>query len=78
MDPENDEFLKRKFISMLVEVAEKDSRELTIIAEGVEDENSVKYANDLGIKILQGYNYAKPMSSTELESYLKNKEYIKK
>ena len=77
MDPENDAFLKRKFISMLVEVADKANRDLVIIAEGVENPQAVKYANDLGIKILQGYNYAKPMSADELEKYLKKKEFIK-
>jgi EAL domain-containing protein (putative c-di-GMP-specific phosphodiesterase class I) len=44
-----------------------------VLAEGVENTKQLKYLENHGCHLIQGYYFAKPMNATELESYL-NKE----
>lgn len=72
LSDEGDE-LKLRFIEMLVEFSNANDR--TLICEGVEDENYLNRAKNIGIKIFQGYHFSKPISSTDLEKYIKDKIY---
>lgn len=47
---------------------------LKVIAEGVEDNATLKALKELNCDIAQGYLFAKPMLGSELETWLKNKE----
>jgi len=44
-----------------------------VLAEGVENTKQLKYLENHGCHLIQGYYFAKPMNATELECYL-NKE----
>ncbi|ORU00976.1 Sensory box/GGDEF family protein [Anaerovibrio sp. JC8] len=43
---------------------------MEVIAEGVETEPQVKYLKDIGCKLIQGYYYARPMSTDEFMNKL--------
>lgn len=64
------DYLKKKFIEMLVEFASLNNR--VLVCEGIEDESFLRRAKKLDISVLQGYLYAKPMSSSDLDSYIIN------
>lgn len=44
---------------------------LSTIAEGIEDEDTVRRLNDLGCNIAQGYYFARPMPASAVASWLK-------
>jgi diguanylate cyclase (GGDEF)-like protein/PAS domain S-box-containing protein len=46
---------------------------LYIIAEGVEEQEHVKYLTDVGCDALQGYYFSRPMSAEDTTLYLKEK-----
>lgn len=64
------DYLKKKFIEMLVEFASLNNR--VLVCEGIEDESFLRRAKKLDISVLQGYLYAKPMSSSDLDTYIIN------
>ena len=45
---------------------------LKVIAEGVEDQDQLKYLQRLGCDELQGYLYSRPLPGNELEAFLHN------
>lgn len=49
--------------------------DLTIVAEGVEDEASVKILKSFGCDMGQGYYFAKPLPIKELEEWLMNSKW---
>lgn len=48
---------------------------MTVVAEGVENRQSLNVLRDLGCDIAQGYLIAKPMPKEELTAWLENQEY---
>lgn len=50
---------------------------LTIVAEGVEQENQVKTLNSFGAEIIQGYYYDRPMPKDQMVERIKNPRYDK-
>ena len=44
---------------------------IEIVAVGIETEEQVELMRDLGIRVMQGYYYSKPVSAEELEERLK-------
>jgi EAL domain-containing protein (putative c-di-GMP-specific phosphodiesterase class I) len=44
---------------------------LSTIAEGIEDEDTVRRLNDLGCNIAQGYYFARPMPASAVAAWLK-------
>ena len=44
-----------------------------IVVEGVEDEKSLEFFNDLGCEYIQGYYYSKPLEKEEFISFLTSK-----
>ncbi len=73
LDPENDTFLKDKFVDMLVDFTKTESKELVV--EGIEDEKMLNKAMQMHLDNMQGYYFAKPMSDVELENYIKNESW---
>ena len=45
---------------------------LTTVAEGVEDQASADRMLNLGVDLLQGYHFGKPMSAQDFEAYLRD------
>ena len=74
MDPDTDMELKQRFISLLIEFAAKNN--ITIVAEGIEDLEDLSYARKLGINVIQGYNFSKPMAAEEVIKYVRNQEFL--
>lgn len=74
LDPETDATLKQQFINLLIDFAS--TRNITIIAECVEDSNALKSVRDLGINVVQGFNFSKPLSKEELEEYIKSNDWV--
>ena len=44
-----------------------------IVVEGVEDEKSLEFFNDLGCEYIQGFYYSKPLEKEEFISFLTSK-----
>ena len=72
-DIENN-FLKERFVTMLVDFADKNNR--VLISEGVENDKMISYVKEQGIHYTQGYYYAKPMSGENAISYIRNKPWL--
>jgi EAL domain-containing protein (putative c-di-GMP-specific phosphodiesterase class I) len=49
--------------------------ELTVTAEGIEDEEQRRRVEALGVSYGQGYHFAHPLSSSEVEAYLAKKSH---
>jgi diguanylate cyclase (GGDEF)-like protein len=47
---------------------------LAVVAEGVEDEVTLRQVSDLGCEVAQGYFVSKPLSSDDLMQWLKNRK----
>lgn len=47
------------------------SLEMTLIAEGVENEDQVRFLHDIGCEEVQGYHFGRPMPAQEFERLLK-------
>ena len=45
---------------------------MTVIAEGVETESQRQLVEDIGVEQIQGYYYSKPLSTEEMEEFLKS------
>ena len=46
--------------------------ELETVAEGIETSEQVQRLKELGVDLLQGYYYSKPLEKSEFEKYLNN------
>jgi len=49
---------------------------LQVVAEGVEDEQTLRQISDMGCEEAQGYFLSKPVSSDDLLDWLNNREVI--
>ncbi len=61
---------KEQVVRIVIELAK--SLGLRSIAEGVEEENQLKYLIDNGCDEIQGYYFAKPMFKEEFEKFIKS------
>ncbi len=52
--------------------------EMSVVTEGVESWDQVKFLKGVDIKLIQGYLFDKPMPRNDFERRLKNKEYHEK
>jgi hypothetical protein len=73
---EKESYMKVKLADLIVEFAKEKNK--TVIAEGVENENMLQTAKDANIGIAQGYYFAKPMVSPDLNSYIQAGIWVKK
>ena len=76
LDEEADQYLKDKFVGILVDFVNKQGR--TLICEGVESYDYLERAMNMGIDKFQGYHFTKPLSSEDLISYIDNKDWKRK
>lgn len=74
MDPDTDSTLKQQFTNLLIDFAS--TRNITIIAEGVEDVEVLNSIRNQGIDIVQGYNFSKPLEAKDLEEYIKSNDWV--
>lgn len=58
--------------SMVIELGR--NLKMTVIAEGIEDENQAKILREMGCHEGQGYLYAKPMPAPELKDWLRARD----
>jgi EAL domain-containing protein (putative c-di-GMP-specific phosphodiesterase class I) len=49
---------------------------LRVVAEGIEDEETLRLLSDMGCEEAQGYCLSKPVPSTELVDWLENRERV--
>lgn len=68
-------FMKEKFVAMLVEFAKNNDH--TVICEGVENDEMVKYVRKNNVKIAQGYYFSKPISEADFEAYAAERKWRK-
>ena len=76
LDEEADQYLKDKFVSILVDFVKNQQR--TLICEGVENYDYLERAMNMGIEKFQGYHFAKPLSFEELVQYIDTKAWLPK
>jgi diguanylate cyclase (GGDEF)-like protein len=60
--------MQRRLVQSIVDIGK--SLDIEIVAEGVETMEHARILRDLGCDILQGYVFAKPMASEELEQFI--------
>lgn len=46
---------------------------LSVVAEGIEDKESLRILSEMGCRMAQGYHFARPLSANELERYLRQR-----
>ena len=49
------------------------SYNLDVIAEGVENEEQLKFLSQIGCNVIQGYYYSKPLNKNDFEKFMKRK-----
>lgn len=74
MGLEDRNYMKEKFVEMLVEFAKEYDR--LVIAEGVEDQEGLEYAKHNRIDIAQGYLFAKPLAHHEMTKYILEERWL--
>lgn len=75
LNSENDNYLKEKFVNLLVDYASKNGK--TVISEGVEDVPMMKKVISKNIEIMQGYYFSKPISFEDVNKYIENNAWMK-
>ena len=75
LENENENFLKEKFVHILVDYTQKEEKH--IVVEGIENEEMFDRAKEMKLDIMQGYLFAKPMDSEDLDEYFNAKEWNK-
>ncbi len=68
LDTETDEFLKQRFINLLVEYSQRTNK--IIVGEGIETEDDLNQACKFGLTKFQGYYFGKPMDSKQIVQFL--------
>ena len=76
LDEEADQYLKDKFVGILVDFVKNQG--LTLICEGVENYDYLERAINMGLEKFQGYHFAKPISQDDLFSFIDKKEWVSK
>ena len=75
LENENENFLKEKFVHILVDYTQKEEKH--IVVEGIENEEMFDRAKEMKLDIMQGYLFAKPMDTETLDDYFAAKEWNK-
>ena len=74
LDSETETFLKEKYVNMLVDYTMQENK--TIVSEGIENNDMMSKAKEMNLGIQQGYYFAKPMDSADLDDYMDSEEWI--
>lgn len=72
---EEESYLKERLLDLIVQFGKKNNRD--VIAEGIEDEDMINFCKDAGIDLVQGYYYSKPISATDIITYIQEESWIK-
>ncbi len=64
---------QRKLVGSIIEIGR--SLNIEVVAEGVETQAHATILRDLGCDILQGYAFARPMTSAALEIFLRQETW---
>ncbi|WP_413700507.1 EAL domain-containing protein [Psychromonas sp. KJ10-10] len=54
-------------------IAMAHSLELSVVAEGVEEQNQLEFLKEVGCDIIQGFYFSKPLVADEFEQYVLSK-----
>ncbi|MEM8796264.1 MAG: EAL domain-containing protein [Pseudomonadota bacterium] len=71
--PVTESELQRSLVKAIIEMGH--SLGISVVAEGVETLGHANVLRDLGVDVLQGYAFAKPMPFEEFEDFLKNETW---
>lgn len=66
----------RDIVSTTIKLAK--ALEMSVIAEGIETEKQIQFLKTTDCDCIQGYYYARPLSKSEYESFLRNNKFEKK
>ncbi len=58
-------------VELIMDIAEY--LDLTVVAEGVENEEQYKLLKEAGVHLIQGYYFSKPVPDTEMERFIKER-----
>ncbi|MDE1991881.1 MAG: EAL domain-containing protein [Rhizobiaceae bacterium] len=67
---------QRRLVSSIIEIGR--SQNIEIVAEGVETLEHARILRDLGCHVLQGYAFARPMSSEQLMAFCQSPDLLKR
>jgi len=67
--------IKNKLTSLIVDFANNNEKE--VIAESVENVETLEMVKSIGIKLIQGYAISMPLMADELSKFIKNKDWEK-
>lgn len=67
-DKEKESNIKMKLTNLIVDYAKEHN--IVVIAEGVEDDEMLEMVNSVGIKLVQGYIFSKPLAADDLNKYI--------
>ena len=76
LDEEADQYLKDKFVSIIVDFVNNKNR--TLVCEGVENYDCLERAMGMGIDKFQGYYFSKPLNYDELVQYIYDNNWVSK
>ena len=65
---------QRQLLASIVEIGK--SMGIEVVAEGVETMEHAAILRDLGVDILQGYTFSRPLSIADLETFLTAKAWL--
>lgn len=64
----NENYKKQKVVKLIVELAH--SLKISVVAEGIENEEEEAYLREIGCDELQGYLFSRPITVSELKKFL--------
>lgn len=73
-EKEEESYLKEKLLGLIVEWGSKNNKD--VIAEGIEDKQMLDLCKEFQIQFIQGYYYSKPISSSEIVTYIKDQPWV--
>ena len=75
IDDLNSERNERHMVASIISIAH--NMNLSVVAEGVEEEVQLSILKDLNCETIQGYFYSKPLSENDFTSYLMKNDHSK-
>ena len=72
---EEESYLKDRLLSLIVDYSNKNHKD--VIAEGIEDQEMLEFCRENNIKLVQGYYFSKPVSSSDIVLYVQDESWVK-
>lgn len=73
-EKEEESYLKERLLGLIVEWGNKNNK--AVIAEGIEDQEMLDLCKEFKIQFIQGFYYSKPISSSEIITYIKDQPWV--